>query len=240
MRTFGARLDKSLYALKGGCNLRFYFRSVRYSEDMALDIHTISVPTLRNNVERALQANAFRQSLRTHGIEVSDVLAPKLTQTRQRWKIALEATGLGLTLPTKIEFSRRGLEADLRVEAVDAEMIRAYRLYPVFVQHYSVHAAFARKVMALALREQIQSRDIFDLKLLLDAGGGDEPLPSSVTALLTPAIEHALAVSHDAFVAQVVSYLDPEYQIAYGTAHAWAELQGAVIDALEARVHEPD
>ena len=26
--------DKALFALKGGCNLRFYFGSLRYSEDI--------------------------------------------------------------------------------------------------------------------------------------------------------------------------------------------------------------
>jgi len=29
--------DKSLFALKGGCNLRFFFQSVRYSEDIDID-----------------------------------------------------------------------------------------------------------------------------------------------------------------------------------------------------------
>ena len=29
--------DKTLIALKGGCNLRFYFDSVRYSEDIDFD-----------------------------------------------------------------------------------------------------------------------------------------------------------------------------------------------------------
>jgi predicted nucleotidyltransferase component of viral defense system len=41
LRAFGARVDKSLFALKGGCNLRFFFKSVRYSEDMDLDIRTM-------------------------------------------------------------------------------------------------------------------------------------------------------------------------------------------------------
>lgn len=30
--------DKSLIALKGGCNLRFYFGSIRYSEDIDFDV----------------------------------------------------------------------------------------------------------------------------------------------------------------------------------------------------------
>jgi hypothetical protein len=34
----GARFDKKLYALKGGCNLRFFWKSIRYSEGMDLDV----------------------------------------------------------------------------------------------------------------------------------------------------------------------------------------------------------
>ncbi len=45
LRAFGARVDKSLFALKGGCNLRFFLKSIRYSEDMDLDIHTMAVGT---------------------------------------------------------------------------------------------------------------------------------------------------------------------------------------------------
>ena len=50
LRSFGARVDKTLFALKGGCNLRFFHRSIRYSEDMDLDIRTMAPATLRSNV----------------------------------------------------------------------------------------------------------------------------------------------------------------------------------------------
>jgi hypothetical protein len=32
LRAFGARVDKALFALKGGCNLRFFLKSIRYSK----------------------------------------------------------------------------------------------------------------------------------------------------------------------------------------------------------------
>ena len=34
----GRKVDKKHYALKGGCNLRFFFKSFRYSEDMDVDV----------------------------------------------------------------------------------------------------------------------------------------------------------------------------------------------------------
>jgi predicted nucleotidyltransferase component of viral defense system len=38
LRQIEGKLDKKLYALKGGCNLRFFFKSIRYSEDIDFDI----------------------------------------------------------------------------------------------------------------------------------------------------------------------------------------------------------
>lgn len=234
LRAFGARVDKALFALKGGCNLRFFFKSIRYSEDIDIDIRTMSVSTLRNNVSRLLDAPAFAQTLRAQGIEIARISLPKQTGTTQRWKLTLRITASGAAVPTKIEFSRRGLDGETAVEPVDTGIIRAYRLYPVIVQHYTVHTAFAQKVSALALREQIQSRDVFDLKQLLDSGGAGQPLPATAAANLVAAIDNALAVDYDAFAGQVLAYLEPEYQEHFGRRKAWADLQDQVVEGLEA------
>jgi predicted nucleotidyltransferase component of viral defense system len=234
LRAFGARVDKALFALKGGCNLRFFLKSIRYSEDMDIDIQTLAVGTVRNNVSRLLEAPSFTQALRAQSIEIVQASLPKQTETTQRWKLTLRLDESGAEVPTKIEISRRGLVGERAVETVDAELIRTYRLYPVIVQHYSLHAALAQKVAALALREQVQSRDVFDLKLLLDAGGAGQPLPATVAANLSPAIDHAIAIDYDTFAGQVLAFLEPEYQAHYGNRKAWAELQGQVVEGLEA------
>lgn len=234
LRAFGARVDKALFALKGGCNLRFYLKSIRYSEDMDLDIQTMAVGTLQNNVNRLLETPGFLRALRAQGIELGKTAQPKQTGTTQRWKLGLRILESGTEIPTKIEFSRRGLDSQAVVEPVDPDIIRAYRLYPVIVQHYSVRAAFAQKVSALALRQQVQSRDVFDLKLLLDAGGAAQPLLPTATQHLVAAIESALAVDYDAFAGQVLAYLEPEYQEYYGNKKTWNELHEQVISALEA------
>jgi hypothetical protein len=174
------------------------------------------------------------QALRTQGIELTRIAQPKQTETTQRWKLTLRNAESGAEVPTKIEFSRRGLDDEKAVEPVDAGIIRTYRLYPVIVQHYTVHAALAQKVSALALREQVQSRDVFDLKLLMDAGGAEQSLPATAAANLTAAIDNALAVDYDAFAGQVLAYLGPEYQDHYGNKQAWNELQEQVVGGLEA------
>ena len=56
----GQKLDKRFYALKGGCNLRFFFKSIRYSEDMDLDVQTIPVSELRGRVAGILKSVPFR------------------------------------------------------------------------------------------------------------------------------------------------------------------------------------
>ncbi|MGE0581021.1 MAG: nucleotidyl transferase AbiEii/AbiGii toxin family protein [Steroidobacteraceae bacterium] len=116
---------------------------------------------------------------------------------------------------------------------MDAGIIRTYRLYPVIAQHDSVHAAFAQKVSALALREQVQSRDVFDLRQLLDAGGGGKALPAPTAAHLAAAINNAMAVDYDAYAGQVLAYLEPEYQDHYGSRQDWNALREQVVGGLE-------
>ena len=232
LRSFGARVDKSMFALKGGCNLRFFHRSIRYSEDMDLDIRTMAVGTLRSNVEAVLEATPFRQSLRARQLEVTDITAPKPTQTTQRWKIGLRLPGRATAIPTKIEFSRRTLDDGAVLEQVGSELIRRYNLFPVLVHHYGVAAAFAQKISALALRSETQARDIFDLKLLADAGATETPLRKAQVEQLPHAIDNAMSIGFGDFVGQVVAFLEPEHQSDYRQRAAWETLQEQVVDAL--------
>ena len=52
LRQFNNNIASELYAIKGGCNLRFFFQSVRYSEDLDIDIQTIQKQTLENKVNK--------------------------------------------------------------------------------------------------------------------------------------------------------------------------------------------
>lgn len=232
LHAFGARVDRALYVLKGGCNLRFYCKSIRYSEDMDLDVHTMSVATLRNNVERVLESPAFASALRAQGLGVANFSAPKQTPTTQRWKIALRLQDGQRELPTKLEFSRRKLDAGGELQLVDAEILRRYRLYPVLVQHYGLTPAFQQKIAALALRSTTQARDLFDLKLLLDQGAAAQR--KTLKPLLLAAIENALSIGYDQFAGQVLAYLEPEYQDHYRPRKVWESLQEEVVQRMEA------
>jgi len=233
----GRRVDKSLFAIKGGCNLRFFCRSIRYSEDIDFDVRTMAPGTLANNVRTILQSPAFAQALRAKQIEIEHVTSAKQTATTQRWKIGLRLAG-GSALPTKIEFSRRrGLDAGHLLEAVDAELVRTYELYPVLAQHYSREAVWRQKIKALGGRTVTQARDIFDLKLLLDGGAGKERLPAETAAEIPRAIENAMNVGYDEFSGQVRAFLAADYQQFYGARRRWEDLQHEVVNALEQ--HQP-
>ncbi len=232
LRSFSARVDKALFALKGGCNLRFYHRSIRYSEDMDLDIRTMAKASLRSNVETVLRAVSFRQALRAQQLEVAELSAPKQTETTQRWKIQLRLLAPQVAFPTKIEFSRRTLDDGLELAAVEPELIRGYRMYPVIVQHYGAAAAFAQKILALAKRTQTQARDIFDLKLLVDAGAAATPLHETQLEQLPRAIDNAMSIGFEDFVGQVVAFLEPEHQADFRRRASWETLQEQVVDTL--------
>src|ERR1700687_4137833 len=111
----GARLDKKFYALKGGCNLRFFWKSIRYSEDLDLDVRTIAEQTLQKNVRQILDAPGFKRILHAAKMELTSISEPKQTSTTQRWKIHLQSESSGVDLPTRIEFSRRNFDPGIEI-----------------------------------------------------------------------------------------------------------------------------
>ena len=81
--------EPALYALKGGVNLRFYFSSPRYSEDMDLDVYGGSVATLKKNGYKVLNDPGLGRTLASYGIEkllVNDPMKAKHTETTQRFR----------------------------------------------------------------------------------------------------------------------------------------------------------
>jgi hypothetical protein len=226
----GRKADKQAWAVKGGCNLRFFFRSVRYSEDMDLDVCRIPVHVLRDTVNGILSSQPFRDILAVRAVETAHVTEAKQTQTTQRWKLGLRAPCSPLPLPTRIEFSRRGMKEGVVFGPVVPELIRAYGLAPILAGHYGAEAACAQKVHALASRSVIQARDLFDLYILLphvDAAAGLR-WPKGIT--FRQAEERALSIEFQLFKAQVLSYLAPDVQARFDDRAVWDAL---VLDTLE-------
>jgi predicted nucleotidyltransferase component of viral defense system len=229
----GTRLDKRLYALKGGCNLRFFWKSIRYSEDIDFDVHAIAKQTLQNNVRKILEGPALTQILRTANIQVTRISESKQTSTTQRWKVHLQAEPFRIDLPTRIEFSRRKFDPGVVFGPADSEIVTAYNLRPVLASHYGVETAFSQKIDALLNRKETQARDIFDLEFLLQRGAAGSAVKISSTRLAT-ACEMVKSVTHEQFLSQVVAYLVPEYYDYYRTRKAWDVIRENVFRTLEA------
>lgn len=231
--------DPGLYVLKGGVNLRFFFLSPRYSEDMDLDVLAGSVATLRKNGYKILEDAAFRRSLRIFGIdgiEVNDPSKAKHTETTQRFRCSL-ITEAGQRLPTKVECSRRAEDpnAAAPLETIDTEIARQYRKLAYRCRHYSGSAAVVQKIGALAGRALTQARDVFDLSILLKGGHLDVALREGALAgaPVKEAIESLMSLRWEDYEGQVVEFLDPGSREEYGTQAAWNDLQTGVLEALE-------
>lgn len=232
VRLLCAGPDKNRFAIKGGCNLRFFFESVRYSEDIDLEVAGIPVHALKEKVGKILGGPALALPLRSRGISIGGVTAPKQAETTQRWKVGLVAGG-ALPLHTKIECSRRPTTEDAVVEAVSSTVLAEYQLMPVLAPHYPLAAALRQKVGALVGRSTVQARDVFDLAVLLSRAGGRVDALRPMRAQIPKAIERAMDVSYDDFKAQVASYLKPEHLDEFGTRQGWEALQARVVDGLE-------
>jgi hypothetical protein len=232
IRLLFAGRDKDRFAIKGGCNLRFFFESVRYSDDLDLDVAGLPVHKLQDKVSGIFEALALVLPLKSRGIELASASAPKQTETTQRWKVGLAAEGRSMPLHTKVEFSRRATVEETEIEAVAANVLERYQLMPLLAPHYPLEAAARQKVGALVGRSVVQARDVFDLAWLLTRAGGRVDALRSLGKQIPKAIERAMDVSYGEFKAQVASYLEPDHLAAYGSREAWDAIQTRVVELL--------
>jgi hypothetical protein len=211
------RVDRWTFVVKGGCNLRFFHRSIRYSEDLDLDVGEIEVVALRDHVRAVFASRPFVQILEARGIRIEHVTEHKQTDTTQRWKLGLRVEGAAVPLPTKIECSRRGLDEGVAFGSVDPSVSRGYQVPPLMLSHYDAAAAFRQKVGAAG-----------------GAAGGAERLDAEVAAR---ASANAMAIGFAMFKSQVLAYLPPEEQAHYDSASVWDTVVLEVVEAL--RTHRP-
>jgi len=231
--------DPGLYVLKGGVNLRFFFNSPRYSEDMDIDVLAGSVETLKKNGYKILNDRAFQRSLRSFeitDIEVNDPAKAKPTETAQRFRCAL-ITPSGHRLPTKVEFSRHHETADGESEfaLVDANIARAYRKLAFRCPHYTGTAAVVQKLRALAGRPVTQARDVFDLAILFR--GGHSPTAPWSRLLAKKEIDQAtdclMSLTWEDYEGQVVEFLDTDSREEFGDKSVWEMIQNQILSEIE-------
>jgi predicted nucleotidyltransferase component of viral defense system len=233
LRLLESRLDRASWVVKGGVNLRAWFGSLRYSEDLDIDAVRGSVHRLTDKVDKLLAAVAFRDLLASQGISVVRSSKPKQTETTQRWKFEIRAEGTSVPLHTRIEFSRRGSAEEYVLEPVRPEIVRPYGLLAPTANHYTARAAIRQKIQALSDRAQTQARDIWDLEHLLRTTDADpRPLTPTLRKALAGAVERVLSLPYDVFKAQVIPFLAPEHQELYSMPDAWTRIREMVVDRL--------
>lgn len=236
LRWFSRRMTVGQYVLKGGVNLRFFFKSIRYSEDMDIDIQQVGVEKIKKLSLEILSSKGFSDTLRFFGVEqvvVPDITKAKQTDTTQRFKVHLITTA-GQDLFTKIEFSRRGLKGTSVVEPVSVAILRAYKMPPFLISHYDAATAVSQKIQALAHRTVLQARDIFDIFLLntqFDPAG--ERIIKVDKATLATASDNVFRAEFPLFRDSVVAYLEPMDQKVYSSAAMWDEIKLKVSNLLE-------
>ncbi len=232
LQVLQARLGQARYVVKGGANLRYFFESLRYSEDIDLDAVAIEPWKLEEKVDEVLASPATGLLLRSGGLAVERVTKPKQTATTQRWKPLIAVSGHRVPVRTKIEFSHRSTDPRRVLDAVPDHIVAPYALRAPTMLHYTADAAIEQKIRALAHRSETQARDIFDLELLLrrhrDAIGAREIQPH----VLEVALERALELPFEGFRDQVVRFLDPEIVELYDDHADWERMQAFVAERL--------
>lgn len=230
LRAFVRRMKPGTYALKGGTNLRFFFGSVRYSEDMDLDIRDVELFRLKEIVMDIIVSGALATFLRTYGIEQiipPNIKTAKQTETVQRFKVHLIPAN-GEDLFTKIEFSRRGLDNGVRVEFVNDAILKNYHMSPVIVAHYAIESAMMQKLSALTGRSAPQARDIFDL-FILSSQTDEAQLKKLRTKLGRAKQDEArdviFSVRFENFKDTVCQYLSSADYDHYAAKEIWEEIQ---------------
>ena len=241
LRWLAQKLKLTNYVLKGGVNLRFFFRSIRYSEDMDLDITKVNRDVVKEIVMKILQSPSFCDALRVFGIEKvvpPDISKAKQTDTTQRFKVHL-ITASGEDLFTKVEFSRRGFRGNVVVESVPELILRKYKTPPLLIPHYDIYSVVSQKINALATRTVVQARDIFDLYMLSSQyvfGKDSSAFPSAIANSvdkLQSARDNVFNVSFEQFRDTVLSYLSEDDKTIYNNPQTWDELRLKVVNLIE-------
>src|SRR3972149_8342653 len=63
LQALATRVDPAAWALKGGANLRFFYASERFSEDVDLDTFDIEPWAFQDRVDQTLASDLLRRTL---------------------------------------------------------------------------------------------------------------------------------------------------------------------------------
>jgi predicted nucleotidyltransferase component of viral defense system len=232
LRELTAIRRASAITVKGGVNLRLFFGSFRYSEDMDLDGSAQAREALRDNLKGMFENSDLTRRLQALGVrELDPGEGPnKDTETTFRYKFGIVVAG-GIRYPTKVEVSFRDRHPadEAMLETPQSEILRTYGMDVFAVRHYVREAAVRQKLVALGGRREAQARDVFDVHVLVP-----DPAPDTLVQFLAKELgasrleeahARALAMTYAEYEGQVIEFLSAEARPRYGTEGAWDEMR---------------
>jgi predicted nucleotidyltransferase component of viral defense system len=238
LQALAVRANTSAWALKGGGNLRFFYPSDRFSEDIDIDTFDIEPWVFQERVDQALASDLLARTLRVLGTQADHVNPKERSPTKSKWVIGLMQTMGGEPAYTKVEVSHREYpyRAFVKVEPVTEAAVAPYAAAlrrPTF-GHYLPRAAVAQKIDALGGRTVRQPRDVFDLDLLFRVAPDAVKRGDIAEAGLRTAIARILDIGFDEYRSKVLSFLEPAVAPLYEATDAWESMQIGVAERLEA------
>src|SRR6266568_7875551 len=229
------RLPIAVFVVKGGANMRFFFRSPRRSRDIDFNYLGRRFENFAGRVDEVLESRALGELLRQHEITPVNPRRHKQTETTRRWKLLLQ-TPLVEDADSKIKFSaRRELLEDFELRPVDPALARRLGGRSVAINRYGAMAMVTQKVDALRHRSETQPRDVFDLDLLFRIHPDALAQAPVEQRALEEAMERARALTYQEYVTTVVEYLEEEIVDVLGTENALNDMLRHVVETLEAR-----
>ena len=237
LQALATRANPAAWALKGGGNLRFFYASERFSEDIDLDTFDIEPWAFQERVDQTLASDLLKRTLGTLGSRIEYVDPKERSETKSKWVLGLRHLSETEPVYTQIEVSHREYpyREFAKVESVaEAAVVRyAAALRRPTVGHYLPRAAVAQKIDALWGRDVRQPRDVFDLDLLfriapdgLSRGEVDE-------AGLRAATTRLFEIGYDEYRAKVLSFIEPDALPLYEPMEVWEGMQMTVAERLE-------
>lgn len=238
LQALATRANRSAWALKGGGNLRFFYGSERFSEDVDLDTFDIEPWAFQDRVDQTLASDLLRRTLGLLGSRI-DYLNPKeRSETKSKWVVGVRQPSEAEPVYTQIEISHREYpyREFAKVEPVTEIAVARYAAAlrrPTF-GHYLPRAAVAQKIDALWGRDVRQPRDVFDLDLLFRIAP-EAVSPGDVEeAGLRAALTRIFEIGYDEYRAKVLSFIEPDALPLYESIEAWESMQVTVAERLEA------
>lgn len=235
LTVLGDRGGRDAFVLKGGASLRFFLKSIRYSDDVDIDVPTMDQWRFTDRIKAAVEGETLVRLLALLGTTMSQGYRKDASATKEDWSFELVHTDVPLPVRTRLEVSYRGYDypadswfPDKPANEVMAPYARALRA-PV-ITRYRIPVAMSQKVRALYGRKETQPRDVFDLDFLF-GGWPDRPTDLEEAEIGT-AIDRVFEIGYGEYVSKVVTMLDPALASLYEAEETWGDMQQRVIDAL--------